>query len=237
MKIGKNFELLNCDDHQTFLKKHQRDIADARPDITHQILLTLLDSPLNKAGLLQVYIHTAKGVLIEVSPHTRIPRTFKRFCGLMGTACPAARLGDDVHICVGFPCVCARARVWLEVDTGVDGGFFLSSMSVCACVRVSRCIVQLLHKLSIRATNGPDKLLKVIKNPITDHLPPNVKKIGMSVVVVAVVVVVHLLRRALAPGRGRHNETGECRVRGWVVVLMVSLCVLLAGWTTTDVAV
>lgn len=108
---------------------------------------------------------------------------------------------------------------------------------VCTCVRVSRCIVQLLHKLSIRATNGPDKLLKVIKNPITDHLPPNVKKIGMSVVVVAVVVVVHLLRRALAPGRGRHNETGECRVRGWVVVLMVSLCVLLAGWTTTDVAV
>jgi rRNA pseudouridine-1189 N-methylase Emg1 (Nep1/Mra1 family) len=44
----------------------------------------LLDSPLNKAGLLQIYIRTAKGVCIEVSPHTRIPRTFKRFCGLMG---------------------------------------------------------------------------------------------------------------------------------------------------------
>lgn len=49
-----------------------------------QCLLTLLDSPLNKAGLLQVYIHTAKGVLIEVNPHVRIPRTFKRFSGLMG---------------------------------------------------------------------------------------------------------------------------------------------------------
>ena len=46
--------------------------------------MTLLDSPLNKAGLLQVYIHTAKGVLIEVNPHVRIPRTFKRFSGLMG---------------------------------------------------------------------------------------------------------------------------------------------------------
>ena len=44
----------------------------------------LLDSPLNRAGLLQVYIHTEKNVLIEVNPHTRIPRTFKRFCGLMG---------------------------------------------------------------------------------------------------------------------------------------------------------
>ena len=78
------YALLNCDDHQGILAKTGRDIADARPDITHQCLLTLLDSPLNKAGLLQVYIHTAKGVLIEVNPTVRIPRTFKRFSGLMG---------------------------------------------------------------------------------------------------------------------------------------------------------
>jgi hypothetical protein len=99
--------LLNCDDHQGFLAKEGRDIADARPDITHQVcprlrcwqtrlflipsffcetqcLLTLLDSPLNKAGLLQVYVQTAKGVLIEINPSVRIPRTFKRFSGLMG---------------------------------------------------------------------------------------------------------------------------------------------------------
>ncbi|KAH7904686.1 EMG1/NEP1 methyltransferase-domain-containing protein [Hygrophoropsis aurantiaca] len=115
------YTLLNCDDHQGILAKTGRDIADARPDITHQCLLTLLDSPLNKAGLLQVYIHTAKGVLIEVNPHVRIPRTFKRFSGLM---------------------------------------------------------VQLLHKLSIRGVNGPEKLLKVIKNPVTDHLPVNTIKLS-----------------------------------------------------------
>lgn len=96
------YALLNCDDHQGILAKTGRDIADARPDITHQVslitghslcaailmlsqcLLTLLDSPLNKAGRLQVYVHTAKGVLIEINPHVRIPRTFKRFSGLMG---------------------------------------------------------------------------------------------------------------------------------------------------------
>ncbi|KAJ3561044.1 hypothetical protein NP233_g10439 [Leucocoprinus birnbaumii] len=117
------YTLLNCDDHQGILAKTGRDIADARPDITHQCLLTLLDSPLNKAGLLQVYIHTAKGVLIEVNPHVRIPRTFKRFSGLM---------------------------------------------------------VQLLHKLYIRGVNGPEKLLKVVKNPITDHLPPNTIKLTLS---------------------------------------------------------
>ncbi|KAF5349311.1 hypothetical protein D9758_011761 [Tetrapyrgos nigripes] len=117
------YTLLNCDDHQGILAKTGRDIADARPDITHQCLLTLLDSPLNKAGLLQVYIHTAKGVLIEVNPHVRIPRTFKRFSGLM---------------------------------------------------------VQLLHKLSIRGVNGSEKLLKVVKNPVTDHFPPNTYKITLS---------------------------------------------------------
>jgi len=117
------YALLNCDDHQGILAKMGRDIADARPDITHQCLLTLLDSPLNKAGKLLVYIHTTKGVLIEVNPHVRIPRTFKRFSGLM---------------------------------------------------------VQLLHKLSIRGVNGPEKLLKVIKNPVTDHFPPNTHKLTLS---------------------------------------------------------
>lgn len=51
-----------------------------------------------------MYIRTAKNQLISVNPKVRLPRTFKRFCGLMA---------------------------------------------------------QLLQKLSIRATNGPDKLLRV----------------------------------------------------------------------------
>ncbi len=33
------YTLLNCDDHQGILAKTGRDIADARPDITHQVLL------------------------------------------------------------------------------------------------------------------------------------------------------------------------------------------------------
>jgi rRNA pseudouridine-1189 N-methylase Emg1 (Nep1/Mra1 family) len=84
VKTKKGFELLNCDDHVGIHKKAGRDPALSRPDITHQLLLALLDSPLNKAGLLQVYVETTKHVLIEVSPSVRIPRTFKRFAGLMG---------------------------------------------------------------------------------------------------------------------------------------------------------
>ncbi|KAH8891679.1 Nep1-domain-containing protein [Thozetella sp. PMI_491] len=117
------YSLLNSDEHIGIMRKMNRDISDARPDITHQCLLTLLDSPVNKAGRLQIYIQTAKGVLIEVSPSVRIPRTFKRFAGLM---------------------------------------------------------VQLLHRLSIKGTNSQEKLLRVIPNPITDHLPPNCRKITLS---------------------------------------------------------
>jgi rRNA small subunit pseudouridine methyltransferase Nep1 len=117
-KVGKEHVLLNCDDHANFLRKHKRDPAESRPDILHQCMLILLDSPLNKAGLLRLYVKSEKGVLIEVSPSIRIPRTFRRFSGLM---------------------------------------------------------TQLLFKLSIRASNGPTKLLKVVKNPVTDHLPPNSK--------------------------------------------------------------
>ncbi|KAF3931850.1 hypothetical protein ABW19_dt0204849 [Dactylella cylindrospora] len=120
---GEKYVLLNSDDHIGVLKKMNRDISDARPDILHQCLLTLLDSPVNKSGKLQVYIQSTKGVLIEVNPTVRIPRTFKRFAGLM---------------------------------------------------------VQLLHKLSIRSTTSPEKLLKVIKNPVTQYLPPNCRKVTLS---------------------------------------------------------
>ena len=88
VKVGNGkesrYHLLTSDDHQGVLRKHGRDLSECRPDIAHQCLLSLLDSPLNKAGKLQVYIRTQKSVLIEVSPHTRIPRTFQRFAGLMG---------------------------------------------------------------------------------------------------------------------------------------------------------
>ena len=80
-KKGK--EIMNCDDHKNQIVKSGKDFAQYRPDIVHDCLKALLDSPLNKAGKLQIYIHTANNILIEVSPTLRIPRTYKRFAGLM----------------------------------------------------------------------------------------------------------------------------------------------------------
>ncbi|CAO3684564.1 unnamed protein product [Rhizopus microsporus] len=90
-------QLLNCNEHQSILKKLGRDIADARPDIVHQCLLTLLDSPLNKSGHLEVYIHTAKGVVIRINPACRIPRTIKRFSGLMVQLLERGSIKGDVE--------------------------------------------------------------------------------------------------------------------------------------------
>ncbi|KAI3378168.1 hypothetical protein SNEBB_004829 [Seison nebaliae] len=123
VKNGRSYELLNADRHQHIIRKHKLNLSDCRPDITHQCLLMLMDSPLNRSGHLQVFVHTKKGVLIEINPQTRIPRTFDRFCGL---------------------------------------------------------IVQLLDELCIRANETSQKLLKIIKNPVTDYLPSGCKKYVMS---------------------------------------------------------
>lgn len=119
-----NYELLNCDDHRDLCKKKlKKDPKEFRPDICHQELLALLDSPLNKSGHLQIYIRTSRNVLIELHPSVRIPRTYKRFAGLM---------------------------------------------------------VQLLHKMKIKAADNGTTLMKVIKNPFSQHLPVGTHVYGMS---------------------------------------------------------
>lgn len=45
----------------------------------HQCLLMLLDSPLNQAGYLELYIRLADRRLISIHREVRVPRTFKRF--------------------------------------------------------------------------------------------------------------------------------------------------------------
>ncbi|GMH20194.1 hypothetical protein Nepgr_022035 [Nepenthes gracilis] len=123
-KVGKNYQILSSEDHANFLRKNNKNPADYRPDIVYHALLMILDSPINKAGRLQaVYVRTEKGVLFEVKPCVRIPRTYKRFAGIM---------------------------------------------------------LQLLQKLSITAVGKREKLMRVIKNPVTQYLPPNSHRIGFS---------------------------------------------------------
>lgn len=82
--MGNKFELLTPFQHPHIFKKNNKDPDTWIPQMTHLALLQLFDSPLNRASLLQVYIRTPNNVVIEIHPETRIPRTFKRFAGLMG---------------------------------------------------------------------------------------------------------------------------------------------------------
>lgn len=54
VKTSKGYQLLNCDDHKSIHKKFNKDPTQSRPDILHQELMAVLDSPLNKAGFLKV---------------------------------------------------------------------------------------------------------------------------------------------------------------------------------------
>ncbi|OAF66879.1 hypothetical protein A3Q56_05399 [Intoshia linei] len=122
-KINGKLELLDGNKHKNYLLSKHKNIIDYRPDISHQCLLMLQDSPLNRVGQLNVYLKTINNVLIKINPQTRIPRTFDRFSGLM---------------------------------------------------------VQLLQKLSIRATDSSTKLLSIIANPVSKYLSLDSIKIVTS---------------------------------------------------------
>ncbi|KAI5188416.1 rRNA small subunit pseudouridine methyltransferase Nep1 [Nematocida sp. AWRm77] len=63
--------------------RRQKNPSVYRPDILHQCLLILQDSPLNKAGLLRVLVHTTAEKVIQIHPQARIPRVYSRFTGLV----------------------------------------------------------------------------------------------------------------------------------------------------------
>jgi len=75
--------LLDRSYHHSAMKALKDSEKRGRPDIVHFALLEALGSPLNKEGLLQVYVHTFSDHVITIAPETRLPRNYNRFAGLM----------------------------------------------------------------------------------------------------------------------------------------------------------
>lgn len=75
--------LLDRSLHHHAMKRLDDNLKRGRPDITHFCLLEALGSPLNKEGMLQVYVHTRENKVITVDSSTRLPRNYNRFIGLM----------------------------------------------------------------------------------------------------------------------------------------------------------
>lgn len=75
--------LLDLSFHYSAAKKLPDIQKRGRPDITHIALLEALGSPLNRAGMLRVYVHTYNDYVIKIDPSTRLPRNYLRFTGLI----------------------------------------------------------------------------------------------------------------------------------------------------------
>ena len=69
---GRN-ELLNLDDHKQYIESKLKKSAEKfRPDILHRSILSVFDSPLSKAGLTKVFIHTSDKKVISIDPSMRV---------------------------------------------------------------------------------------------------------------------------------------------------------------------
>ena len=54
-----------------------------RPDIIHNTLLQILETPLNWENQLRVLVHTQDDQVISINPKIRLPKNYVRFVGLM----------------------------------------------------------------------------------------------------------------------------------------------------------
>lgn len=75
--------LLDVSLHHTLVSRLPNSEKRGRPDIVHFCLLSILGTPLNKAGLLRVYVHTIDDNTLLINPEIRLPKNYNRFIGLM----------------------------------------------------------------------------------------------------------------------------------------------------------
>jgi len=54
-----------------------------RPDIVHNTLLQILETPLNWEGHLRTFVHTQDDYIVSINPKVRLPKNYVRFVGLV----------------------------------------------------------------------------------------------------------------------------------------------------------
>lgn len=182
-KAGKNgregevkYTLLNCDDHQGILAKTGRDIADARPDITHQVcfsypfsvgMFSRIDWPLSVFAYAVGLSSEQGGAASGLYPYGE---------GRLDWGQPPCEDSKDVQTLQWPDGWVVSASSWF---------FILTSNS-------STIAPQTLHPRGERAWKTPQScqstlfplhrsrlsLTPILQNPVTDHLPPNTLKLS-----------------------------------------------------------
>ncbi len=77
------YDILDSNYHYRFMRNLKDRERRGRPDIIHISLLTILDSPANYEGMLNIYVHTYNNYVLEINPKVRLPRNYFRFLGVM----------------------------------------------------------------------------------------------------------------------------------------------------------
>ncbi len=75
--------LLDRNFHHSAMLRLMDSEKRGRPDLAHGALLSITGTPLYLAGRVKVYVHTYDGVVLDIEPKTRIPKSYLRFRGLM----------------------------------------------------------------------------------------------------------------------------------------------------------
>lgn len=86
-----------------------------RPDIVHLTLLLALSSPLNKQGMLKVFIHTFNDQVVSIDPRVRIPRNYNRFVGLMEQLLTTGKVPPQ-----GEPLLAAKRQTLQELISTIN---------------------------------------------------------------------------------------------------------------------
>lgn len=87
--------LLDQTYHGRAMTKLDNSERRGRPDIAHLSLLSLLETPLCKAGFLTINLHLQDGRMVDVNPKVRLPRNYDRFVGLTEQLIQQGRVPTD----------------------------------------------------------------------------------------------------------------------------------------------
>ena len=112
----------------------------------------------NMQGL---YVRTVKGVLIEIHPQVRLPRTFKRFCGLMVQLLQKFSIHATNASSKLLKVTFRHSLLEKTPSGGYDAIPPLQTTSIKPCNRFCNLMVHLLQKFSIQPMNASSKVLKV----------------------------------------------------------------------------
>jgi rRNA small subunit pseudouridine methyltransferase Nep1 len=74
--------LLDRSFHQGAMATLEEGMKRGRPDLVHVALLSVTSTPLYLEGLVDVYVHTSRDIVIRLKPKTRLTKSYVRFRGL-----------------------------------------------------------------------------------------------------------------------------------------------------------